>query len=76
MGSCSSICLNFSCGFSGGPDGKETACNVGDPGLTPGSGRSPGEGHGSPLQYSCLENSVDRGAWWLKSMVLERVRHN
>ena len=42
---------------------KESACNVGDPGLIPGLGRSPGEGHGSPLQYSCLENSMDRGAW-------------
>ena len=43
--------------------GKESACNAGDPGLTPGSGRSPGEGNGNPLQYSCLENSMDRGAW-------------
>ena len=38
--------------------------NAGDPGLIPGSGRSPGEGHGNPLQYSCLEYSMDRGAWW------------
>ena len=51
-------------GFPGGPDGKESACNVGDPGLIPGSGRSPGEGNGYALQYSCLENSMDRGAWW------------
>ena len=43
-------------------DGKESACNAGDPGLIPGSGRSHGEGNGYPLQYSCLENSVDRGA--------------
>ena len=43
---------------------KETACIVGDPGLIPGSGRSPGEGNGNPLQYSCLENSMDREAWW------------
>ena len=50
-------------GFLGGSDGKESACNAGDPGLIPGSGRSPGEGNGNPLQYSCLENSVDRGAW-------------
>ena len=49
--------------FPGGSDGKESACNSGDPGLIPGSGRSPGEGHGNPLQYSCLENSMDRGAW-------------
>ena len=43
-------------GFPGGSDGKESACNVGDLGLIPGSGRSPGGGHGNPLQYSCLEN--------------------
>ena len=43
---------------------KETACNVGDPGSIPGLGKSPGEGHGNPLQYSCLENPMDRGAWW------------
>ena len=42
---------------------KESACNAGDLGLTPGSGRSPGEGNGNPLQYSCLENSMDRAAW-------------
>ena len=51
-------------GFSGGSDGKESACNAGDPGLIPGSGRSLGEGNGYPFQYSCLENSMDRGAWW------------
>ena len=49
----------------GGSDGKESACNVGDLGSIPGLGRSPGEGNGNPLQYSCLENSVDRGAWSL-----------
>ena len=41
-----------------------SACNAGDLGLIPGSGRSPGEGNGNPLQYSCLENPMDRGAWW------------
>ena len=51
-------------GFLGGSDGKESACNVGDVGLIPGLERSPGEGNGNPLQYSCLENSTDRGAWW------------
>jgi len=51
-------------GFPGGSEGKESACNVGDPGSTPGSGRYPGEGNGNPLQYSYLENSMDRGAWW------------
>jgi len=48
----------------GGSDSKESACNAGDPGLIPVSGRSPGEGNGNPLQYSCLENSMDKGAWW------------
>ena len=43
---------------------KESVCNVGDPGLIPGLGRSPGGGDGNLLQYSCLENTMDRGAWW------------
>ena len=47
----------------GGSDGKESFCNVGNPGSIPGSGRSPGEGNGNPLQYSCLENFMGRGAW-------------
>ena len=51
-------------GFPGGSDGKVSVYNVGDPGSIPGSGRSPGEGNGNPLQYSCLENSMDGGAWW------------
>ena len=50
-------------GFCGGSDGKESAYNVGDAGSIPGSGRSPGEGNGTPLQYSCLENPMDGGAW-------------
>ena len=50
--------------FPGGSDGKASACNVGDPGSIPGLGRSPGEGNGHPLQYSCLENPMDGGAWW------------
>ena len=49
--------------FTGGLDGKASACNVGDPGSIPGLGRFPGEGNGNPLQYSCLENLMDRGAW-------------
>ena len=49
--------------FPGGSDGKESAYNVGDPASIPGMGRSPGEGNGNPLQYSCLENPMDRGAW-------------
>ena len=48
----------------GGPDGRESACIVGDQGSIPGSGRFPGEGNGYPLQYSCLENFLGRGAWW------------
>ena len=51
-------------GFPCGSDGKESACNAGDSGSIPGSGRSPGEENGNPLQYSCLENSTDREAWW------------
>ena len=50
--------------FPGDSDGKEFACKVGDPGWIPASGKSPREKNGNPLQYSCLENSMDRGAWW------------
>ena len=50
-------------GFPGGSNGKESACSVGDLGSIPGLGRSPGGGNGNPLQYSCLENSMDRGVW-------------
>ena len=49
--------------FLSGSDGKESACKVGDPGSIPGLGRAPGEGNGNPLYYSCLENSMNRGAW-------------
>ena len=49
--------------FPGGSDGRESACNGGDLGSVPGLGRSPGEGNGNPLQYSCLENPMDKGAW-------------
>ena len=51
-------------GFPGGSEVKASACNAGDLGSIPGSGRSPGEGNGKPLQFSCLENPMDRGAWW------------
>ena len=51
-------------GFPGGLHGKESACQAGELGSIPGSGRCPGEGNGNPLQYSCLENPMDRGAWW------------
>ena len=57
------ISIKLSPGFPGGSDGKESACNVGDPGSIPGLGRSPGGGHGNPLQCSYLENPMDRGAW-------------
>ena len=66
----SSVCL------VSGSDGKESTCSVGDLGLIHGSGRSPGEGNDNPLQYSCLENPMDRGAWRLQSMELQRVRHD
>ena len=52
-------------GFPGGSDGKASACDAGDPGSIPGSGRSPGKGNGNPLQYSCLEYPMDGGAWWV-----------
>ena len=51
-------------GFPASSAGKEAACSAGDPGSIPGWGRSPGEGNGNPLQYSCLENPMDRGTWW------------
>ena len=51
-------------GFPGGSDGRESACNAGDLSSILGSGRSPGEENGNPLWYSCLENSINRGAWW------------
>ena len=59
----SAASLLQSMGSSGSSDGKESACNAGDLGLIPGLGRSPGGGHGNPLQYSCLENPMDRGGW-------------
>ena len=66
--------------FPGGSVSKESACNAGDAGdvcLISGSGRSPGGGHGNPLQYSCQENSIDRGAWQTtQSIGLERVGHD
>jgi len=63
-------------GFPGGSDGKESACNAGDPGLIPGTRRSPGEENGNPLQYSCLENPMDRGAWWTTVHGSQRVGHD
>ena len=70
---------HFIWSFPGGSDGKESACKAGDLGSVPGLGRSPGGGHGSPLQYSCLENPHGRGVWqacpWGR-MGSQRVRHD
>ena len=65
----------YKLGFPGGSEGKESACRVGDPGLIPGSGISLGEGNGNPLQYSCLENPMDRGAWLAPVYGVARVGH-
>ena len=62
--------------FPGGSDSIESACNAGDTGSIPVSERSPSEGNGNPLQYSCLENSIDRGAWWATVHGSHRVRHD
>ena len=61
--------------FPGGSDGKESACNAVDPGSISGSGRSPGEGNGNPLQDSCWENSKDRESLWATVMWSQRVGH-
>ena len=63
-------------GFPGGSEVKAFARSVGDPGLIPGSGRSPGEGNGNPLQYYCLEKPMDGGAWWVQSTGSQRVGHD
>ena len=63
-------------GFPGGSDGKVSACNEGDLGSIPGLGRSPGEGNGNPLQYSCLGNSVTEEPGGLQSMGSERFGHD
>ena len=66
-------CIN---GLSGSSDGKEAACSAGDLGSIPGLGRSPGGGHGTPLQYSRLENPMDRGAWRLCPWGHKRIGHD
>ena len=63
-------------GFSRNSVSKESACNAGDLGSIPGSGRSPGEGNGNPLQYSCLENPMDKGAWQATVHEVARVGHD
>ena len=67
--------VQFTLGFLGGSDSKESASNAGDLGLIPGLGRFPEEGNGNPLQYSCLDNSMDRGIWGLQFMGSQRVTH-
>ena len=62
--------------FPGGSYGKESACNAVHLGLIPGSGRFPERGNGNPLQYPCLENPMDRGAWWAIVHGVVRVGHN
>ena len=63
-------------GFPGSSDSKVSAYNAGDLGLIPGLGRSPGEGNGNPLQYSCLENPMDGGAWWATVHRSQRIGCN
>ena len=63
-------------GFPHSSIGKESACSAGDPGSIPGSGKSPGEGNGNLLQYSCLENPMDRGAWRATVHRAARVGHD
>ena len=63
-------------GFPDSSVGKESSCNAGDLGMIPGLGRSSGEGNGNLLQYSCLENPMDRGAWWATVHGAARVGHD
>ena len=63
-------------GFPGGSEVKASASNAGDPGLIPGSGRSPGEGNGNPLHYSCMGNPMDRGVWWATPHEVAKMEHN
>ena len=64
-----------SSGFPDVSDGKEAACNAGDLASIPGLGRAPGKGNGNPLQYPCLENSMDRRTWWAIVHGVQRVGH-
>ena len=67
---------NLFVNFPGGSGGKESVCSAGDLGLISGLGRSPGEGNGNPLQYSCLENPMDGGTWQATIHAVARVGHN
>ena len=71
-----SYSLGFIWKFPDGLVGKESACNAQDMGLNPGLGRAPGEGNGSSLQYSGLENPMDRGVWWATAHRVARVGHD
>ena len=68
--------LSLDRGFPGGSVIKNLPANAGDVGSNPGSGKAPGEGNGILLQYSCLENPMDRGAWWATVYRVSRVRHD
>ena len=68
--------INCYLGLSGSSNGQESVCNAGDPGSNSGSERSPGERKGNPLQYSCLENPMDRGAWQAPVNRVTRVGHD
>ena len=68
------LCVNY--GFPWWLSGKESTCNARDMGSIPGWGRSPGEEHGNPLQCCCLENTMDRGAWWATGPGVTKVRHD
>ena len=70
------LCFMVMLGFPPSSVGKVSACNAGGLGSIPGSGRSPGEGNGSPLQYTCLENPMDRGAWQPTLHGIARVGHD
>ena len=76
FGQFSYIFLGMRLGFPGGSEGKASACDAKDPGSIPALGRSPGEGNGNSLQYSCLDNPVDRGAWQATARGVEKVGHD
>ena len=69
-------CILVFKGFPGGAEVKASACNMRELGSIPGQGRSPGEGNGNPLQYSCLENSMDGEAWWATVHRSQTVGHD
>ena len=68
------VCVSTNTSFPSGSDGKESACNAGDLGSIPGLGRSPGDRNGNPFQYSCLENSIVRGAWQARVCRVEKCQ--